>query len=242
MKYIEKDFSSDAVVKFCAELKENRLDKESLSDPSVHPTLTGPKVYSQVCSFRYFNALKEQMYKDQGGICCYCGQKLTTSSYFSPYIVEHVIPKSECRQLAGEYENLLLSCRSDLKEEGQQELNKKNKEGWHCDKRKENHRLTYNPLQRECGNHFRYLESGDIDGNDELAKKDIKTLGLDCKYLVKRRKMAIDTILHDEDGNLLADEVLEQYLQVIMNRKPDNTFREFCFVIAGALNNFLHNR
>lgn len=242
MKYIEKDFSSNFVVNFCTELKENRLDKESLSDPSVHPTLTGPKVYDQVCSFHHFKALKEQMYQDQGGICCYCGQKLTTSSYFSPYIVEHVIPKSECRQLAGEYENLLLSCRSDLKEEGQQEDNEKNKDGWHCDKRKENSRLTYTPLQKDCGEHFIYLESGMVEGTDELAKQDIKILGLDCKYLVNRRKSAIDAILHDEDGNLLADEVLERYLQIILNRKPDDTFPEFCFVIYGALQNFLYNR
>ena len=67
-------------------------------------------------------------------------------------------------------------------------------------------------------------------------------MGLNCNYLQTRRKQAIDATLYDENGMLLSDEILEKYLKVIMNRRSDNTFQEFCFVIVGAIENLLYNR
>ena len=239
MKYIEKDFANPVVVKYEDELKNNELDKESLADSEIHPTLKGPDVYDQVKSFKHFNDLKDQMFQDQGGICCYCGQALKYLNH-PPYIVEHVTPKETCRELAGEYENLLLSCRpTDDEEEERKTSHGKPKEYWHCDKLKANEVLTYTPLQSDCSSHFRYYESGEVEGLDNEAKNDIKTLGLNCDYLVNRRKTAIFAVLHDIEGNLLSNDDLKKYLAVVMNRKSDNTFPEFCFVISGVLENYV---
>lgn len=242
MIYIAKDFTDTAIIDYENELKINQLDKNSLADPNIHPTMKGKDVYDQVRSFNNFKRLKDKMFQDQGGICCYCGQILKFLDH-PPYIVEHVHPKESCRELAGEYENLLLSCRpTNEEEESRMKAGRKCNNFWHCDKSKESKILTYTPLQSDCNSHFIYYESGDIEGCDEPAKEDIKTLGLNCDYLIKRRKEAIFAVLYDENGQLLPNDILEKYLSIVMQRKADNTLREFCFVIAGALNNFLYNK
>ena len=242
MKYIEKDFGDAVVVAYEDELKANQLDKNNLANPSIHPTLKGRDVYEQINSFEHFKELKDKMLQDQGGICCYCGQILKFLKH-PPYIVEHVFPKERCRELAGEYENLLLSCRpTDEEEEARRNEHDSGEKFWHCDKRKGNSTLTYTPLQPDCGNHFVYYESGEVGWCDKQAEEDVKTLGLNCEYLKRRRKEAIFAVLYDEYGQLLSNEILEKYLSVIMERKADNTLREFCFVIAGALNNFLYKK
>ena len=242
MKYIEKNYADAVVVAYEDELKINQLDKNSLANSNIHPSMKGRDVYEQVKSFEHFNELKEKMFQDQGGICCYCGQIL---KYLKtpPYIVEHVFPKEKCRELAGEYENLLLSCRPTDEEEIERiDAHDKDDKFWHCDKRKENLILTYTPLQPDCSSHFIYYESGEVKGGDEQAQEDVKILGLNCEYLKRRRKEAIFAVLHDENGQLLPNDILEKYLSVVMERKTDNSLREFCFVIAGALNNFLYKK
>ena len=70
------------------------------------------------------------------------------------------MPKSKYRHLAGEYENLLLSCKPTQEEETERKKtggNKKNNiKYWHCDKLKENEELNYTPLQNDCASHFIY--------------------------------------------------------------------------------------
>lgn len=242
MIYIAKDFTDTAIIDYGNELNLNQLDKNSLADPNIHPTMKGKDVYDQVRSFEHFKRLKDKMFKDQGGICCYCGQILKFLDN-PPYIVEHVYPKEKCRELAGEYENLLLSCRPTNEEEESRKKSGGNcNEFWHCDKSKEDKILTYTPLQSDCSSHFIYYVTGDVEGVDGFAKDDVKILGLNCDYLKKRRRAAIFAVLYDEKGQLLPNDILEQYLSVVMQRKPDNTLREFCFVIAGALKNFLYNK
>lgn len=237
MRYIEKDFSCENidVIAYETELIENKLDKCNLSDAAIHPTMSGPDVYDVVKSFDSFKELKQAMLREQGYICCYCGQSIKDSTC----IVEHVLPKSKYRHLAGEYENLLLSCKPTQEEETERKKtggNKKNNiKYWHCDKLKENEELNYTPLQNDCASHFIYLDNGEVKGDDMLANADIKTLGLNCNYLKNRRYNAILGAIFDEDNTLISNEEMEQYARLVMKRKQDGSLVEFCFVIAGAI-------
>lgn len=65
MKYIEKHLEAKEVLEYEAELEENDLDKRSLSDALVHPSMRGPDVYDVVKSFRSFNGLKERLFADK---------------------------------------------------------------------------------------------------------------------------------------------------------------------------------
>lgn len=241
MRYIEKDFSCENidVIAYETELIENKLDKCNLSDAAIHPTMSGPDVYDVVKSFDSFKKLKQAMLREQGYICCYCGQLIKDSTY----IVEHVLPKSKYRHLAAEYENLLLSCKPTQEEETERKKaggNKKNNiKYWHCDKLKDDKVLNYTPLQEDCSSHFIYLENGEVKGDDTLANADIKTLGLNCNYLKNRRYNAIFGAIFDEDNTLISNEEMKQYAASVMDRKQDGSFIEFCFVIAGAINHLL---
>lgn len=243
MKYVEKDFTAQAVTDHDAELKLNQLDEESLSDPAIHPTLDGPAVYEQVGSFKSFPGLKSQMYKDQGGICCYCGQRLVFPNH-PQYIVEHVKPKESDRTLAGEYKNLLLSCRpTDEEEEQRKNAPKKvRNDFFHCDKSKGSAPITYSPLQQDCETRFVYDEFGEIevaDKEDANAKADLDTLNLKCKWLKTRREAAIEGELFDENYELRPEEELRDRLNTIMQRDANGMFTEFCFVIKGAIEHVL---
>ena len=66
MKHIEKDFGAPEVLDYENELKKNLLDKDSLSDNSVHPTMKGKHVYDTVKSFSAFKALTDRMFVEQG--------------------------------------------------------------------------------------------------------------------------------------------------------------------------------
>lgn len=101
MRYIEKHFDTDAVVSHEQELANRHLDEESLRRPEVHPGRTGGQLYETVRNMPTMHALKEQMYAEQGGVCCYCGMNLDYP--FNPqYRVEHVLPNITLG-LAGKY-------------------------------------------------------------------------------------------------------------------------------------------
>lgn len=246
MKYVDKDFQSQAVVDLDAELRLNQLDEASLTNPATHPTLDGPAVYDQVRSFDSFHALKQQMYDDQGGICCYCGKKLEYPNHplLAQYIVEHVKPKEADRTLAGEYKNLLLSCRpTDEEEQLRKDAPRKEKNAFfHCDKAKGSMPITYSPLQTDCGTHFCYDEFGDVNvanSNDAAAVQDLITLNLKCHWLKTRRAAAIEGELFDENYELLPEDELRDRLTSIMQRDANGNFTEFCFVIKGAIEHVL---
>lgn len=242
MKYIEKDFAAAKVVAFEKELKASLLDKESLSDEAVHPALNGPKVYSMVGCLPTFRRLKEQMFADQGGICCYCGCRLKYPTY-PQYIVEHVFPKEKDRTLAGEYENLLLSCKPTEDEEEKRKASPKKmyKKFFHCDKAKESDVIAITPLQQDCQDYFVYDEFGGVDGTEEKSKDTVKILNLDCDWLHVRREAAIEGEIYDEDGEMLSDNELLQRLSTIMDTDANGNHTEFCFVIKKVIEKLLSN-
>ena len=179
MKYIEKDFTDSKVLEYEEELINNKLDKNNLISPQIHPTLKGTDVYDQVKSFKHFNDLKDQMFQDQGGICCYCGQALKYPNH-PPYIVEHVTPKETCRELAGEYENLLLSCRPTDKEEEERTTNHgKPKKYWHCDKLKAN-----KTLKKVIDNNYVIKKNYRVFNNPNITFEDAMLI---AKKLLFRR-------------------------------------------------------
>ncbi len=240
MKYIEKHMDSSVAVAYQAELHVAQLDRASLSDANVHLALNGADVYDMVKSLPTFNGMKRLLFADQGGICCYCGCRLQYPTH-PQYIVEHVFPKEKDRTLAGEYGNLLLSCRpSDQEERERMSVPKKErKHFFHCDKSKGADVLSINPLQMDCPTHFKYDEFGGIEGDGEVANKDIATLNLGCEWLCRRREAAIEGAIYDEDGNLLSDDELRQQLNAVMRLDAEGMHAEFCFVIKNVIERLL---
>ena len=239
MKHIVKNTDAPAVLAHEAELVSCHLDETSLSGPNdLHPSYSGADLYNLVRDMVTFPSLKEQLFEDQGGICCYCGMKLDYP--FDPqYRVEHVRPKEIHRELVGEYKNLLLSCRATKEETDTRDAapRKKRRDFMHCDEKKGSSEITYSPLDPACEAVFVYKQDGSISGVNQNATNDIETLGLDCDYLVRRRKEALE-VLFDGD-ELLPEDLLRDFKEKVMTRDNDNRLTEFCFVISNVIGQIL---
>lgn len=240
MKYIRKDFTAAKVVAYERELKIGQLDSESLSDETVHHASNGPKLYDMVKSLPTFQGLKDQMFAEQGGICCYCGCRLEYPTH-PQYIVEHVFPKEKDRTLVGEYRNLLLSCKPTEEEEMKRQSGprKMYKKFFHCDKAKEANVISITPLQQDCQDYFVYDEFGGVEGVKENSKETVSILNLDCEWLHTRREAAIEGEIYNENGELLPDNELRQRLSTIMDTDADGKHTEFCFVIKKVIEKLL---
>ncbi|MBU0290878.1 retron system putative HNH endonuclease [Hallella faecis] len=239
MRYIEKHFDTDAVVSHEQELANLHLNEESLRRPEVHPGRTGGQLYETVRNMPTMHALKEQMYAEQGGVCCYCGMNLDYP--FNPqYRVEHVLPKESHREWVGEYKNLLLSCRAS-----REEMNLRNcastrserKKLIHCDEAKGSQEITYSPLDKACEHAFWYDLEGCVHHSNDDAKRDVITLGLAGKYLTDRRRAAIDSLIM-ADG-VLTDDDLMAYREGLKKPNADGKYAEFYFVLIDAINQLL---
>lgn len=239
MRYIEKKHGAPAVQAHEHELASCQLNETSLLAPdSPYAGYSGSQLYELVRDMKTFPQLKGQLLEDQHGICCYCGMKLEYP--FNPqYRVEHVRPKETHRELVGEYGNLLLSCRPTTEETAERnDVSKKERKAMmHCDEAKASSEITYSPLRPECEHVFVYRQDGAIEGTDPSAKADIETLGLDCAYLKRRRKEALD-MLYDGD-ELLPDDLLREIKDKILIPDADNKLSEFCFVISNVIEQLL---
>ncbi len=239
MKYIEKNYATLDVMAHGRELVACQLDETSLSIPNEsYPGRSGAELYELVRSMKTFPAIKQQLYKEQGGICCYCGAKLEYP-YNPQYRIEHVKPKEKHRELVGEYKNLLLSCRATKEEQDERNVAPKRnrKKFMHCDEAKGALEITCSPLNSECEKYFKYMIDGGIAGTNEDAKKDIETLGLGCGYLVRRRRAALSVLF--EGNELLPEELLQSFKNRVMTRDENGRFSEFCFVISDVIGQFL---
>lgn len=238
MRYVEKHFDTPEAQKYAQELKRLQLDELSLGDSRVHQGKTGAQLYDSVRGMNTLTALKEQMYKEQGGVCCYCGMKLEYP--FDPqYRVEHVLPKESHRELVGEYKNLLLSCRANREETIIREgaARKERKKYIHCDEAKGSKEINYSPLNKSCESAFKYGIDGSISSKDAVAEKDIDTLGLNGDYLKSRRKKAIDSLIVDD--SLLPKDDLIAFRNGLQTCDADGKYAEFYFVLIDVINQLL---
>lgn len=237
MRYIEKHFDAATVVQHEKELKDAHLDKASLIERQQTEKLNKQELYQQVRRTKvipHWKNLKDQLNKDQGGVCCYCGAKL----YNEHYSVEHVCPRESNIELVGEYENLLLSCHSSEaeREEVKKSIHSKNirRKQYHCDEFKDKEKLHYTPLQQDCASHFTYQLTGEVNGNDDDAKKDVNTLNLNCQGLISRRHELLLSSLFERNEPLPVD-VLKKYRDEVIKRDANNNHREFYFVLADVI-------
>lgn len=239
MRYIQKDFETLVVQQHEHELTALQMDEESLRNPNVHFGQSGRQLYETIREMSTFPALKKQMYKEQGGVCCYCGMKLEYP--FDPqYRVEHVQPKESHRELVGEYRNLLLSCRATIVENKLRagtHNKKQRKEYIHCDEAKGSQEITYSPLNHDCENAFWYDLKGGIHHKNQDADRDIRVLGLSGAYLNSRRKAAIESLVVGE--HVLSVDDLIAFRDGLQHRNAEGKFAEFYFVIIDAINQLL---
>ena len=150
--------------------------------------------------------LKESLLKEQGYLCAYCMSRISEDTMK----VEHWHPqksdtegqelsaeeKENERLLSIDYKNMLAVC---IGNEGHP------KKEQHCDTRKGNKHLLYNPSNPQDHNRLQiyYLRSGEIASEDAIfcaqlgSKEENKAgvLNLNCPKLMNNRAAIIDAVL-----------------------------------------------
>ena len=80
-------------------------------------------------------------------------------------------------------------------------------------------------MQNHPENHVKLFSGGKVG------------LGLDCDYLVRRRKEALEVLF--EGDELLSEDLLRDFKEKVMTRDNDNRLTEFCFVISNVIGQIL---
>jgi uncharacterized protein (TIGR02646 family) len=165
MKYIQKTESEPAVF-----TKWKKAGGWDASDPDNHKF--DPKAWALK------QEIKELLLKEQGFICCYCEEQITTKKSH----IEHLLPKgiSQFSHLKSDYSNLLCSC-DYLKS---------------CGHYRDKSIIKVSPLQGTCENAFVYDDNGKIDGTNQDAIDTIRDLKLDCERLNAARNGIIIEFLN----------------------------------------------
>ena len=133
-------------------------------------------------------ALRTALANEQRGLCCYCMGRLSPDS--KAMKIEHWRSRSRYPGKQLDYRNLLGAC---LGGEGQAP------EGQHCDTRKGDADLRWNPAdpahaieKRIC-----YGANGVIESKDEVFDGQLNdTLNLNLAFLRNNRKAVLDSVLH----------------------------------------------
>lgn len=176
--------------------------------------------------------LRKSLVSEQGGICCYCGNRIAPDCHS---VIEHLYPKGlkQYSHLQLEYTNLLCSCDGGESDRAGKPRAEKRKFPSFCDDKKNNRVLHLTPLDPDCEEQFSYDEEGHIYGETDAAREAIEILGLDCSPLVNLRRAAIAPYLslHLSEAGWNA-EISN------LSQRHDGNYLPFCFAVIYYIRNF----
>lgn len=125
--------------------------------------------------------LREELFLEQGGLCCYCCQKLKLEWSH----IEHVQCRQDYPKKRFDYDNLLLSCSTPKQ----------------CDNAKGNQELSLTPLMKECDNEIKLNLAGELISGSKRADEAIDILKLNNRQIRLWRKNLVDAISFVFDPN-----------------------------------------
>ena len=143
--------------------------------------------YSYYDNYKEMDELRDALVREQRGLCCYCMGQISSDE--TTMKVEHWRCQSRypCKQL--DYCNLLGAC---LGGEGQPPRFQ------HCDTRKRNKDLRWNPADptHDIETLLLYTADGSIESDDAVFNSQLnEVLNLNLSLLMTQRKLVLDAIL-----------------------------------------------
>jgi uncharacterized protein (TIGR02646 family) len=146
---------------------------------------TEGSTYNGFQSVERMRTLRKSLVSEQGGICCYCMQRIRPTE--NAMKVEHWHSQKEYRAEQLDYRNMLAACKGN---EGQPE------DEQHCDTRKGNKTLSRNPANRNdrIEDFIKYLGDGTIESSDPQLNKQLgkNVLNLNRALFVSNRLSLLD--------------------------------------------------
>lgn len=162
-----------------------------------NPTNEGWKANYNTLNKATKDAIRQQLYDGQGGICCYCMGKLDISHCK----IEHLLPQEHFPYLALSYSNLYLACKGE-----DPSIDKKGKNIFHCDTSKGASLIPPYIQRRDCHTLLKYRRNGRIESKsekDKILTATLDLLGLNRSHTcIKGRKAVFDTFLKEVAKNI----------------------------------------
>lgn len=181
-------------------------------------------------------ALREELLKEQGYLCCYCNRRIELKSEeeAKASTIEHFLPRSAYLHLTFEYSNLHAACSGKVKP---QERPKKQQ---NCGQKKDDEKLPLSPLSEDIEQHFGCTKDGQIMPKTEVAEETIHLLNLNAKKLKDLRQSFIEANIYTEetvfeDVEEFIDEAAAQRLYDQLSQKRDGKYDSFCHQIQQVL-------
>ena len=173
-------------------------------------------------------ALREQLLKDQGYICCYCGCEIHNDENTH---IEHIASQAAHSDHDLDYNNMLAACDGGVKDR-KDRITPPHQQ--HCDAKKKDKDLPVSPLTKEIEDLLIYFEDGTVKGRDNQNKGNeiIQILGLNVAYLVTQRKNAWDAYSDFEYEDLIKE--LEW-----IREKHKGKYEPYCFVLEQCIQSYL---
>lgn len=168
-----------------------------------------------------YKKVKEALWDEQGGICCYCMKAL---EYYDSHL-EHFLPRHFNAGLEVEYSNMLLSCNGEWGDRT------------HCGHKKEDEDtpMLRAPTDADIESYFKFDVVGHIDSDDARAMTTIRVLALDSLNLKRHREQAIEAIgFFDSDFDAQRDDIRRECCE----RKDDGDFVPFCTAIVYCIDHY----
>ena len=129
--------------------------------------------------------LREELFREQGGLCCYCCQKLKLEWSH----IEHVQCRQDYPNKRFDYDNLLLSCSTPKQ----------------CDNAKGNQELSLTPLMKECDDEIKLNLAGELVSGSGRADEAIDILKLNNRQIRLWRKNLVDAISFVSPSQILCN-------------------------------------
>lgn len=151
-------------------------------------TLHRRQAHSDYDNYLQKDELRISLVGEQKGLCCYCTGRIRTVS--TAMKIEHWQSQENYPGLQLVYGNLLGACCGG---EG------KSPDQQHCDTRKANRDLKWNPANtaHAIESRLRYLVDGTVESTDDEFNMQLNdVLGLNLSYLKSSRKAVLDSVLH----------------------------------------------
>lgn len=168
--------------------------------------------------------LRESLVGEQRGICCYCTQRIRPSA--DGMKIEHWQCQSRFPEKQLDYSNLLGAC---LGCQGQA------LERQHCDTRKGDLDLTYNPANpnHDVESKLAFLGDGTIQSTDTAFDSEInEILNLNERILVKNRKATLEPIKSGFMTKKLSKADIQKELRKWNGESDDKDLEPFCQVVV----------
>ncbi len=174
-------------------------------------------------------AVKANLIREQGGICCYTGRAITAETSH----IEHLKPQALCVEHEDtDYANLLAAYPSAG-------ARKKCEYGAHAKENWYDQHLFVHPLRRDCETRLRYKANGKIapaSPADTGADETIRHLCLDHPELQRMRAQAIHAAVFEER---LTKAQAQRLMAAMDSRDGNGRFRQFCFAIKQVCEKYL---